>query len=72
MGDLVETFHLGLSVPRSLIFCMMSVCGSLYWFPLLQEEVSLMMAEQGADLCHFITAFFEFGLVLDSSIWFYP
>jgi hypothetical protein len=51
---------------------MMSVCGSLYWFPLLQEEVSLMMAEQGADLCHFITAFFEFGLVLDSSIWFYP
>ena len=28
----METFHLGLSVPRSLILCIMSGCGSLYLF----------------------------------------
>ena len=30
--DLRETLHLGLNVPRSLTFCGMSDCDSLYFF----------------------------------------
>lgn len=35
---------LGLSLPSSLILCLMSGSGSLYFDPLLQEEASLLMA----------------------------
>lgn len=38
--DLMETFHLGLSVPRSLTICIMSVCGCPFLFHLLQEDAS--------------------------------
>lgn len=40
--DLMETSHLGLSVPRSLIF---AHCSAVALYLFLQEEVSLMMAE---------------------------
>ena len=46
--DLMETSYLGLSVSWSLTFCIISGYG--YLFHLLQEEASLMMAEQGTDL----------------------
>lgn len=42
----METSLLGLSVPKSLILCTLSSCGSLYLFHLLQVKASLMMAEQ--------------------------
>lgn len=31
--DLMETFYLELSIPRSLALCILSGCGSLYLFP---------------------------------------
>lgn len=52
----MQTFPLGLSVPRSLILChvclWVSMCSRL-----LQEEASMIMAEQGTDLRHFIATF---------------
>ena len=51
MYDLVETSLLGIHVLRSLAFYTLSGCGSLYSLTLLQEEVSLMIAEQDNYLC---------------------
>ena len=48
--DLMETSHLGLNVQRSLTLGILPVSRSLYLFRLLQEEASLMMAEQSIDL----------------------
>lgn len=48
--DLMETSHLRLNVPKSVPVCTQSSCGSLYFFPWLQKEASLKMAEQGTDL----------------------
>lgn len=45
--DLIEIRRFGQSVIRSLT---MSGCVSLWLFPLLQEEVALIMAKQGTDL----------------------
>lgn len=45
----METYHLWLTVPRSLILYIMSSCWSLYLFPSASGEsskASLMMAEQ--------------------------
>lgn len=42
----METSHLGLSISRSLTLCVTSDCGTL---DLLQEEASLMMAQQDTD-----------------------
>jgi hypothetical protein len=55
--ELMETFHLGLRVPGALNLCILSGWG-LGWGGvvlcicphLLQEEASLMMAEQGTNL----------------------
>ena len=44
----METSHLELSVPRSLYVS--SVWLRISVFVLLQQEASLMMAEQGTDL----------------------
>ena len=46
---MMEALHLGQTIPRPLVLCLFSGCGSLYLY-LLQEEVSLMMAKQGTDL----------------------
>lgn len=48
--NMMEIFFLGLSVPKFLNQHIMSVCGTLYFSLLLQEEASLMMVEQGTDL----------------------
>jgi hypothetical protein len=48
--NLAETFHLGLSVPSSLILCILCSCGSLYMSYMLQDEASLMMTEQRTNL----------------------
>ena len=48
--DLMKTSHLGLSMPRSLTFCTLFSCESLYLFPLWQKEASLMMAYKVTDL----------------------
>ena len=45
----METYHLGLSVPRSSTLFMMSGYGLGICSHLLQEEETLMMAEQGTD-----------------------
>lgn len=37
-------------IPRCLILCTLSSCGSLYLFPFTAEEASLVMAEQDTDL----------------------
>jgi hypothetical protein len=46
----METPLLGLSVPRSLTLYIMSACGLSICSPLLQEEASLMIAEQGTGV----------------------
>lgn len=48
--DLMEATHLGLSVPRLLTLCTLSGCGSHISSQLLQEEASLVMADQGTNL----------------------
>lgn len=44
--DLMETSHIGLSVPRSHRLCTLSGWGSLYLLPSIVGKASLMMAEQ--------------------------
>lgn len=46
----MKTSHLGPSIQKPLIFCILSNCGSLYSSHLLKEEVSLMITKQGTDL----------------------
>lgn len=48
--DLMEASLSEPSVPRSLTLCTLPSYGSLYLFSLLQEDASLMMAEQGTAL----------------------
>ena len=45
----METSHLGMSVLMSLTLCTLSGCRLCICSHLLQEEASLMMAEQGTD-----------------------
>lgn len=60
------TSHLGVSITGSLTLCIMSNHGSLYLFPSMQEEASLLLAEQGTDVLpcenvirsHWIAVFF--------------
>lgn len=49
---LMKTSHLGPSIQKSPIYCILSDCGSLYSSYLLKKEVSLMMTKQGTDLCY--------------------
>lgn len=65
--DLMDTIHLVLSFPRSLILCIMFDYGSLYTCSnLWQEEAFLVLAEPGTNLwteynatrTHFITLVF--------------
>ena len=48
-GGVDIDFSLGLSVPKSLMFCRLLGCGSLCCSHLLQEEASMMTVEQGTD-----------------------
>ena len=48
--NLMETFYLGLSVPRSLVLSIMHGCGSLILFPSAAGKTFLVMAEQGTGL----------------------
>ena len=44
MGELIDTSHFELSIPRSLTVCTLSSCGFMYLFPyLLREKSSLMV-----------------------------
>lgn len=45
----METFHLALGVPKSLIFCTFSSC-EVVGSRLLRGDASLMMSEQDIDL----------------------
>ena len=64
------------TVSRCLTPCTLSICGFYMCSPLLREEASLMMAEQGTDLwvwqkfvrSHFIALFFYQSI----SIWLAP
>ena len=47
--DVMETSPVELTFPKSLILCIIYDCGSPICFHLLQEEVFLMVAEQGTD-----------------------
>lgn len=49
VGKWMATFHLGQSIPMSLTICIVSRFLSLYFFCMLQEKGSLMMAEQVTD-----------------------
>jgi len=49
-GPLVETSHVGLSAPRPLALCMLSLVGLCVSSHLLHGEASLMMAVEGTDL----------------------
>lgn len=42
--------HLGLSIPKSITLCILSICGDLFCSDLLQEEAHLITAKQGIDL----------------------
>lgn len=48
--DLMQTSRVGLSVPRSLLSAHCPAVGLCICPPLLQEEASLMVGEQGTDL----------------------
>lgn len=48
--NLMETSRLGLGIPRSFTFCILSGCRSFYFSHLLQGESSLMVPGQGADV----------------------
>ena len=71
--DLMETSHLGLSVPRSLTLCMLSGYCSLYLFlSAAWGEASLITAEQGTGLwaeCHEET-FYNCVSLVEHIIWF--
>ena len=73
----METSHLGPRVPWSFIFCTLLSHASLYFFPSVPKEASLLTAEEDTDLLAkqnvirviFLLSFFRrtvvFGFALD-------
>jgi hypothetical protein len=74
-SDLIETSHLGLSVPRSFTFCVTSGCGSLHLFPSaaggsFSEDGWARHWSMSIAGCY-QDSFFAFLFSFTSSIWFY-
>ena len=64
--DLMETSYLGLSVPRPLTFWLIFVCYLYICSHLLQEEASLMTAEQDTNLAEYNYESFYYYIFLSS------